>query len=952
MDTEGASDWFVGRDEELAVLRGLVSGVIAGVGGAVLVEGEQGIGKTALLRMGVAGAEAECRMVWGAADELGRQFPLGLMSECLGPQGRLAAVGGTAGGVRRGRAGDGSGAVQNTVSFVPAGDPMLAGAERMLALVDRWCAVGPVVLVVEDLQWADEASVMVLQRLCGAVGQLPLLVAGSMRSAPGREDLAGLARRGRVISLSPLSPREVAMLVGRGVGGRPGRQLAAEASRAGGNPLYARELAETLVREGRVRVVDGVAKLVAGEGKAAVPGSLAGVIAGRLGALGEGVLGVLRWAAVLGQEFSAADLQVVTRRDTGQLMRALGQAMEAGVVAAAGPRLGFRHALIRQVLYEGMPASLRAALHLRAARGLDEAGAAVERVAAQLLAAPPEADAWMTDWVAGSAPGLSRGAPQVAAELLERARDRLGWQDPRRERLDADLAMARLMLGDNEQVVRLARPVLDDTRDPALAGRVAWILAYALPRLGQHEQAIEVTDRALARDGLPLVWSARLRARRATSLFALGRYDAARAEAQRAEADGTRAGDRLPVGYALYTLARLDIVGRRTITAGTDVMQRALTVLGDEPQATDLALQIMINLGLILNALAQPGEADRLAARAAALVEHGTPPRQAYVRHFLALHAFHRGRWDDARAELDAADCKQCVCGVGAQVAFHRDDRAAADEYFRGAADIQLPDGEIRLEVEYLLVAWALAAERDADPAEALTRLLAIFDPGATLTFPRLGLISTQWLPDVVRLGLVAGQPAVAAAAAKACAREADTQAAAPWTGGAQHCQGLLDADPGAVGAAAEMLQSAGYPLFSAQALENAAVLYAEKGDTSAARAAYIQAVSLYDRMGADWDIRRAETRLRRHGIRRSRARRSHPPTIGWEALTPTETKIACMIADGQSNPDIAARLSLSRSTVLTHVSHILAKLGAGSRVEIVRQVLLHSPGYEDTVRH
>jgi DNA-binding CsgD family transcriptional regulator len=589
-----------------------------------------------------------------------------------------------------------------------------------------------------------------------------------------------------------------------------------------------------------------------------------------------------------------------------------------------------------------MPASLRAALHRQAAKVLAGAGAGAERVAAQLLAALSEFDAWMVDWVADAAPTLSRRAPKVAADLLERARGGLDWQDPRRERLDADLAMARLMLGDNEQVVALAQSVLDYTRDPAMAGRAAWILAYALPRLGRHEQAIEVAGWALGRDGLPPVWSARLRARRATSLFAAGRYDEARAEAERAEAEGTRAGDRLAAGYALYTLARLDIMAHGDLTAERDAFERALAVLGDEPQATDLVLQLLVNLGLILQGLGLPAEADRVHGRVAELVERGTPPRQAHVRSFSATFAFHCGRWDDALAEVDAATQLpvgttywQDLGGVAAQIAVHRDDRAAADRYLRGAADINLTDGEIRLEVEYLLVAWALAAERDGRPAEALTRLLAIFDPGQTHEFPRLNVASIQWLPDVVRIALTTGKPTAAAAAAKTCARQSSMLTSPPLSTAAQHCHGLVDADPTAVRTAAGLYQSYGYPLFAAQALENAAVLHAEKGDAEAARTAHRQAIGIYSDLGADWDIRRADARLRQHGIRRGTWGTRRRPATGWEALTPTEQKIARLIADGQSNPDIASQMLLSRNTVQTHVSHILTKLSAKSRVEI-----------------
>ncbi len=676
-----------------------------------------------------------------------------------------------------------------------------------------------------------------------------------------------------------------------------------------------------------------------------LPGTLAAAIGRRLGFLSDPAVAALRVAAVLGPVFSVADLGVVTGQRASALAGVAGEAVGAGVLTEPGPGvLAFRHGLVHRTLYEGMPASLRAALHRQAAEQLAGAGAPAERVAGQLLAGPAAADGWVVGWVAGAAPVLSRRAPRVAAELLGRARDGLGWPDPRREQLDTDLAMARLMLGDNEQVVALAAPVLAGTADPALAGRAAWTLGYALPRLGRVTEAIEVTGQALGREGLPPVWSARLRARRATSLSAAGRYDAARAEAERAEAEGTAAGDRLAVGYALYTLARLDIYGRRNMMAGKEAMERALAVLGDEPQATDLALQLMTNLGLLLTGLGLTAAADRMFAQIAALADRGTPPRQAYVRAFSAWFAFHRGWWDDALAELDAAaqlmpdaTYRPYLDGVAAQVAFHRDDRAVADPYLHGAADIQLTGGEIRMEVEFVLVAWALSAERDADPAGALARLLALFDPDATLEFARLGVISTQWLPDVVRLALATGKPAAAAAAAKACAREADAQGAPPMKAGALHCQGLLDGDPAAVRAAAELIQSFGFPLFSAQALENAAVLYAEKGDTTAARAAYLRAVGIYRGLGADWDIMRADTRLRPHNIRRGiRGPRGRPAT-GWDALTPTEQKIARLVAGGRSNPDIASQLFLSRHTVEAHVSHILTKLQAKSRVEIAR---------------
>ncbi len=103
------------------------------------------------------------------------------------------------------------------------------------------------------------------------------------------------------------------------------------------------------------------------------------------------------------------------------------------------------------------------------------------------------------------------------------------------------------------------------------------------------------------------------------------------------------------------------------------------------------------------------------------------------------------------------------------------------------------------------------------------------------------------------------------------------------------------------------------------------------------------EALAVYAELGAVWDARRAAARLRPHGIRPGVRKARRRPQTGWEALTETEIRVADLVRSGQSNPDIAARLLLSRRTVETHVSHILAKMQAGSRGEIARAVGRHA---------
>jgi DNA-binding CsgD family transcriptional regulator len=209
-----------------------------------------------------------------------------------------------------------------------------------------------------------------------------------------------------------------------------------------------------------------------------------------------------------------------------------------------------------------------------------------------------------------------------------------------------------------------------------------------------------------------------------------------------------------------------------------------------------------------------------------------------------------------------------------------------------------------------------------------------------------------QWLPDLVRLAITAGDSQAAAAAAQACQAEAAAETRPARAAAASlRCQGLLRSDPGPLQEAVAHYRAVGPAVELPAALEDLAVVLASNGRGSDAKAAVNEAVGLYENLSAAWDIRRAEVRLRPYGVRRSvRSLRGKHTTAGWGALTPTEIKIAGLVATGMSNPEIASQLFMSRNTVQTHVSHILAKLGAKGRVEIVREALSHGLSALDQV--
>jgi DNA-binding CsgD family transcriptional regulator len=193
-----------------------------------------------------------------------------------------------------------------------------------------------------------------------------------------------------------------------------------------------------------------------------------------------------------------------------------------------------------------------------------------------------------------------------------------------------------------------------------------------------------------------------------------------------------------------------------------------------------------------------------------------------------------------------------------------------------------------------------------------------------------------RWSPLLVRLAVELGEDDTALTATELLAYEAELDPTPHRLAALRWCRGLLAGNPILVLLAAEYFRQAKRPLELGNCLEDAAVLMAGE-DRATALARLTEAVDVYLSLGATWDVMRADSRARKHGVRRGRRGPRNRPETGWDALTGAELKVAVLVADGLSNPDIAARLFLSRRTVQTHVSHILAKLGAQSRVEIAR---------------
>ena len=850
----------IGRDSQMALLTGLVKEVSAGHGSSVLIEGEPGIGKSALVRAAVAGApEAGCQVFWGAGDELGQALPLlpfldGLKvrQPSANPR-RNAIVGFLRGEIAADRGTD-----------VPA-----ALAEQLLALVTEQCTARPAVLVIDDLQWADPASVTLWARLARSARQVPLLLIGMMRPVPLRDDLLALRRLvgdAARLQLTALTGTAVADLVAALAGGKPDSDLLRLADGAAGNPLYLTELVAALARGSGLTITEaGAAELASGT----APGSLSAAIADRLGFVAGPTREVLRAAALLGMEFAVPDLAIVLGRSVADLVPAVDEACAAGVLAESGNSLGFRHPLIRAALYDEMPAPVRAAWHRDVGHALAAAGAPPDRVARQMLRAvsgddgapgsmdDAPMDEWMLDWLARTADLLVGQAPGVAAELLTRAVASSPAGSAQHGWLASRLADALYRIGDRVAAEQVANRALEQTCEPDLLVELHWTLAQCRMLAGSSAESLATLDRALASPGLSARHRARLLVLAARTHLHLGEVEKAGRVATRALAAASEAGDNWAMGWALHVLdARLPGC-RGSMTDALPLFDRALAVTQTDPALTDLRLLLQINKAVTLGNLDQYAEALAVAGQARHLAgQVGTTMRLAQAHGALGQLLFETGRWDDALAEVEVVpeDLKEpagacCELGIAAVICFHRGEIDVARRHLAAAA----PHAE---RIGYRLIGpLALARSLDCEQAGALPEALAALTAGFADGTEDLDEMEDLFA-DAVRLAAETGDLTTAQSLASHAAALAAESEIPHREANALYCRGLLDHDGPRLLAAADRYEAAGRPLLRAKALEAAAGEFVGTDDRGQARAAFTRAVEVY------------------HGPRRGRGRR------------------------------------------------------------------------------
>ena len=489
----------------------------------------------------------------------------------------------------------------------------------------------------------------------------------------------------------------------------------------------------------------------------------------------------------------------------------------------------------------------------------------------------------------------------------------------------------------------MADGALEYAAEPDLLVDLHWTLAQCRMLAGESAESLATLDRALASPGLSARHRARLLVLAARTHDNLGEVEKAGQVATSALVAASEAGDNWAMGWALHVLTLVTAVQGR-VTDALPLFDRALTVTQSDPALTDLRLLLQSNKAVALGNLDRYEEALAAAGHARDLADQvGTAMRLAQAHCALGQLLFETGRWDDALAEVEIVpeNLKEpgvacCDLGIAAVISFHRGEIDAARRHLAAAVPHAKRLGH-RL-IPPLALARSLDCEHDGARPEALTALTEALDGNAEEVEEIEDLLA-----DAVRLAMETGDLSTAQALAGQAAALAAGSEIPRRQANALYCRGLLDHDAARLLAAGERYDDAGRPLLSAKALEAAAREFVRADDRGQARAAFTRAAEVYTSLGAAADVARLQATFRAHGIRRGPHAKHRRARSGWDSLTATEIKIAAFVEEGLSNPEIAARLLLSRRTVATHVSHILKKLDVNSRTDIAREAALRT---------
>ncbi|MFE2554869.1 helix-turn-helix transcriptional regulator [Streptomyces sp. NPDC059352] len=934
---------WVGRGRELDLMLAALEIPPA----VVLVEGEPGVGKSRLVQEADKALTGRgVRVVTGLCHPLREPLPFGPVldalhgtADWLPPPERLNPQAGALAPLMP--------ALAHRLPTPPpppedarAGRFQLMGAVR--SLLD---AVGPLVLVIEDLHWADEATRELLLLLARDLPRaLGLVLTYRREDLPAGVPLLGAPYRrppgtsGAEIHLTPLSEDQVHDLAAAVLGPRASTALSRTLfERSAGLPLVVEEDLLTLTdrtrdtRPGprRGTPVDDISVLV----DAAVPRSLREAVTARMAGLSESAVAVVEAAAVLAVPASRNLLTEVAELDPDLAGQALTEALRAAVLREAGPGLyAFRHALAHQAVYHEIPGPHRVDLHQRAVRVLWTTQRPPLVQIAHHTRALGDIPAWLRQAEAAADQAIALGDEGTATTLLHEI-----LAQPRLEgdlRTRCALALARTARNGIDYTITTTalRGILSDPQLPTAArGEIRLTLGLLMFNLARDAAGPHELEQAAEE----LATRPELAARAMVALAMAHQRSPQEARAWMDRAEQVIRDSPDHAARAAVRATRLSLMasaGDRGVWDLVDQLPRHdpdPEVLRQTSRALFNVGDTALGAGYDTRAAALLGESLDLARRLGTLVVVECLGAIDLLRlDWLA------GRWENLEAE-HAALTAQYPDMAGAAYDAHLTSgclAAARGQWTRAldqlgrAADI----GEAATEAEWKLRAAAgivqvhLARDQAQDAWATITPALRLLRTAACWT------VAGALVPLAVQAALASGHHQVARDLVSEAQQALDGVDAPAAHAETSIARGLLLQHDGDPTSAADLFdrarltfQAIGRPHHTARALEQTARALASAEPHTAARQ-FTEAAAVNTALGATADAARCQQALRELGLDRPapRGRRSY-----GDRLSPREAQVARLLATGATNKDIAQALSLSPRTVEQHVAGALRKL-------------------------
>ncbi len=915
----GSSSRLLERDAELALTTSLLERTPAGDGALVALVGPAGIGKTRLLAEARREATERGFTVLAArAAELEQDLAFGVVRQLFDP------VLARADERERAELLAGAAALAAPVTGLPlppGPDPLFSALHGLHWLTANLTARGPLLLAIDDAQWADAPSLRFLAYLAARLGGIAALAVITVRPTQTGElvDAVLADPQCRVVRPQPLSEAAVGALVGDRMGAAADDEfVAACATATGGNPFLVVELLAALASDGLPPTGASTAQVLR-----LGPATVARSVLARLARMPAECVALARAVAVLG-DHAELDLAAALADVDPQAAARAADALTAAEVFRRDRRPGFVHPIVRAAVYEDILPQERAAAHLKAARALAEPAVA----GAHLLHSPAAGDAWVVEVLQRAAAGaLAGAAPESAVAYLDRA---LAEPPPPELRgaVVRMLGAAELAAGRPQALEHLAA-AHDEFADPAARALIALDLARAYMAAGRPDGvALLQAAAAEVRDV-----DAELAARLDVEATGIERGLGIAPEARRRQLRALHG--RLPAGAAgRLVLAALAFEVATEGTAADEAASLAEEAFGGGRLLAEEGPESP-NVIMAANALSFCDRFEQareiLDGGLEAARGRGSALGVAFCSCFRSALALRLGAVQEAEAlareALVLTDSpilavlRPIAVSFLAEALIERGELAEAERLLAGPA----PPG---LNAMFLQVTRGWLRVLRGDPERGLDELL---EAGEQLTAAGVAnAVPTFWRSRAALALLALDDRNRAAALADEELAAARRFGAPSATGVALRAAGLVHGDDGLLAESVATLAPTAARLEHAHSLVALGAARRRAGRAADARGPLASGLALARRCGAVALAERAYDELSATGARPRKILRA-----GAEALTASERRVAEMAAAGMSNRDVAQALFVTVRTVETHLGRAYTKLDISSRGEL-----------------